>query len=462
MKKNSNRIALFNIASTVILQGLAFFAGPIFSGLLDTANYGIASVYSTWVLLASTVFTLQAGGTVALARSNFPEEDQEAYQSSVLSLSTILYFGFSIVAMAVSLLLKNRFGLSIPLIATGLLHGWGMYCVTFTNAKFTYEFKAGRNFILSVLTSGLTIGLSIILIKRFPPDINYWGRVLGQSVIYTLLGVILFFGVWLKGKKFYDRTFWVFTLPIAIPTVFHSVAGIVLNQSDKVMLKSMVSSSSAGIYALALTFSTVMATIKNALNHTWAPFYFEYTKNREIREMREHARNYIELFTILAIGFILLCREVFHLYANVRFWSGTNLIPLFVLGDYFVFLYTFPVNYEFYHKKTTYIAFGTSGAAFCNIVLNYLLIKFFGITGAVVATLTSHGLQFLFHYIVARNLKMDEFPFSLMDFIPGLCAVCLSWVVYVLTPDLWFIRWGLGVSLGVYLVVKILKRKVIF
>lgn len=73
MEKSKNKTTAFNIASTLILQGLAFFSGPIFSGILGTENYGIAAVYLTWTTLASTVFSLQAAGTLAVARINYPE-----------------------------------------------------------------------------------------------------------------------------------------------------------------------------------------------------------------------------------------------------------------------------------------------------------------------------------------------------------------------------------------------------
>ena len=36
------------------------------------------------------------------------------------------------------------------MVLVGLAHGWGLYVVTFMNSKFTYEFKADKNFILSV------------------------------------------------------------------------------------------------------------------------------------------------------------------------------------------------------------------------------------------------------------------------------------------------------------------------
>ena len=462
MIKSKNKITAYNIASTIILQGLAFFSGPVFSKLLGTNNYGIASVYLTWVQIASTVFSLQAAGTVAIARVNFPSDEQEKYQSSVLSLSTFSFICFSAVTLIVASIASKRFGISVPMVALGLLQGWGVYCVTAMNLKFTYEFKADKNFILSVTTAVLTIGLSITLIRLLPAETNYWGRIIGQSGVYTCIGLFLFILMLRKGRTVYSKKYWLFTLPISIPTIFHQLAHIVLNQSDRVMLQSMVSNSAAGIYALACTFGAVLSTIYHALNNSWVPFYYEYTSHNQIDEIRKHARNYIELFTVVSMGFILLAREVFHIYANRSFWDGTDLIPLFSIGYYFVFLYSFPVNYEFYNKKTKTIAIGTSSAAVCNIILNYFFIRLWGIQGAVIATAISHGLQFVFHFICAKRINPGAFPFKLGDFIPGFLAVCAVCVLYMFTRELWFVRWGLGAVLGVYMLIKIVKRREIF
>ena len=91
--KSQNKIAFFNILSTVVLRGVSIFTAPVFSRLLGDNSYGIVSVYSTWVSIAAILFTLQTQQTLVNARVDFPQEEQPKYQSSVMSLSGMVFFG---------------------------------------------------------------------------------------------------------------------------------------------------------------------------------------------------------------------------------------------------------------------------------------------------------------------------------------------------------------------------------
>ena len=91
MKKSINRIALFNFLSILLLQGISFISAPLFSRLLSTEGYGNLSSFSIWANVLSTVLSLQTGVTIANARVEFPEEEQRAYQSSVMCLSVLSF-----------------------------------------------------------------------------------------------------------------------------------------------------------------------------------------------------------------------------------------------------------------------------------------------------------------------------------------------------------------------------------
>lgn len=462
--KSVNKITLYNILSTVLLQGISLFTAPYFSRVLGNSNYGVVSIYTTWATLLSTVFGLQTQSTIAVSKNEFQGKENIRYQSSVLFLSVLSYAAFSAVMVCCTPVFAKWFGMSNGMYFAVILQSFGMFCSQFLNMKFSYEFKADKNLILSVFISLTSVIIALVMIQILPSDINYWGKITGTLVVYALVSVVACIYIFSKGKTFYVKEFWMYCLPLSIPIIFHSLSGLVLNQSDRIMLQNMENNSTVGIYSLAFSFANVLSVIWNALNNSWVPYYYKYTRENDFESIKIHSRNYAELFTVLASGFILLTPEVFHIFADETYWSGTNLIPLFAIGFYFVFLYSFPVNYEFYNKNTKVIAIGTACAALMNIVLNYFFILKMSMTGAAIATAVSHSFQFIFHHICAKRLiKKGDYPYSVKFYCCCVISFCCVFSFCMIAGNsLTLLRWGFGGALGIFELYRIYKRRSIF
>ncbi|MGM9589477.1 MAG: oligosaccharide flippase family protein [Faecousia sp.] len=460
--RKQNKVAFFNILSTILLRGISLFTAPLFSRMLGDAGYGIVSLYTIWVGVAAIAFTLQTNGTLVNARVEYPEEKQHAYQSSVMTLSLLFFLLCSAVVLLflpqVSALLK----LSRLLVVLILFQSFGNFCLNFLNSKFTYEFKADKNMFVSVGVTLTTLILSVILILLMPEGKAHYGRILALAVTYGSLGIGICGYVLVKGKTFYNREYWTLALTLALPVVFYSLSDLLLGQCDRVMLQWMMSESMVGQYSLAYNFGGIMFTIFVALNNSWTPFFFDDLKQGRHAHLRDQAKNFLELFTVLSVGFVLLAPEVYHIFASREFWSGTMLIPIFVSSYYLNFLCTFPINYEYYHKQTKVVAVMTVGAALVNLGLNYLLIHWIGVTGAALATTVSHGLQLAGHYIYVRYLlKKGNYPFGIRIWAKYALAFFGMVAFVYLTEGLWILRWVVGAAIGIWELGRIRKRKVL-
>ena len=177
--------------------------------------------------------------------------------------------------------------------------------------------------------------------------------------------------------------------------------------------------------------------------------------------MMAKTRNFLELFTILACGFILLAPEVYHIYGGRDYWSSTGIIPLFVASYYFNFLCTFPVNFEYYHKQTKVVAAVTIFSSLLNVALNYLLIKAMGMAGAALATVLSHGVQLCLHHLYCRRLGQGSYPFPVKVWITYAAGFFGILALVYATEGLWLVRWGVGAVLGIYELLRFRKRKVL-
>jgi len=297
-----------------------------------------------------------------------------------------------------------------------------------------------------------------------PKEINYYGRIGAIAGTYAIIGIPICIGILRSGRTFADKSYWKFCIALAIPSVFYNLSDLILGQSDKVMLQQMLGEAQLGRYSAALNFGGIMFTIFVALNNSWCPFFFEDLKQGKLEKVHTKARNFLELFTVLSVGFILLSREVYQgFFVPEAFWDSTTLIPVFVSSYYLNFLCTFPVNFEYYHKKTKVVAVVTITSSLFNIALNYVLITRIGMAGAAVATMISHCLQLTLHHVYVRFvLGRREYPFPLGMWLKYAVSFAAMVVFVLLTENLWLLRWGIGACLGVWELLRIRKRKVLF
>lgn len=456
-----NSQAFFNIMSTVILSGINFFTIPIFTRMLGAASYGVYSLFHSWVIIFTCIMGMETQASGGTARYVFRDNYKE-YLSSSLFLGTLSCTAF----LVLSILLREPLGRVLdfsPFVVVMLfLCAFGNYVVGFAKSMFVYQKKAQANFLLSVSLSVATIGLSIFLLRYFPEE-RHLARILGASLPYIAVAAVLWIWIFFRKPVAYNRHYWTYCLTMGLPLVLHVLANDVLKQSDKVMLNYLGCGAEAvGIYSFICTYTGIVQTLLSALNTSWCPFYYDDLNEQAFDRLKGKCRNYLELFTVLACGFLLVSREVCYVFASREYWSGMGVIPILVLGIYFVFMYQFPVNFEFYNKKTRIIAMGTIGAAVGNILMNLLLIPQFGMYGAAVATAAAYGLLFLAHYYIAGHLKEMKFHMRLWQFLPGLGCVLVCMVLFYALQKLWLVRWTMGACLGIFELLRIVKRKRIF
>ena len=460
--KKQNRVAFFNILSTLLLKGISIFTAPLFSRLLGSSGYGVTSIYSIMTGAVAIAFPLQTQGTLVNARVEYSEDVQNKYQSSVMGLSILSFALFSAVLLLFRKPLGPVLGMDNFLIWLMLLQAFGTFCVSFLNTKFVYEMKAGWNMIISLGVTFTTLILSVVLILQMPQEVNYYGRVLAISLTYGVIGIPACIYIIAKGKSLFNREYWKFCLALAIPTVCYNLSDLILGQSDRLMLNGMLTTAAVGQYSLALNFAGIMFTIFGALNKSWMPFFFDDLKKGDRQRVRSAADNCLELYTVLSVGFLLLTREVYHIFAAEEFWVGTDLVTVFVASYFLNFLCTFPVNYEYYHKKTKIVAVITISSSVLNIGLNYILIRKLGMSGAAIATMVSHSVQLLMHYVYVRYiLGKGDYPFGIRMWGKYLVVFAAAAGVFFLLKDLALLRWAVGAAVGAWELWRIKKRKVL-
>lgn len=465
MKINKdNSQTLFNLTSQVILNGTNFVLLMLFTRFLTTDNYGIVSVYQAYVFFFSVIVGLNLQGSIGTAFIHIDKKEHDNYLSSIFLLSLISFAAILFLSIIFIKPFEKFSQMSLGLIILMLCHSFGNFCFNFATIKYVYLRKAQYSCILALVLSASMILFSWIGITqnyiRIP---QYMGRILGLSVPYIICAAFVFVTILKKGNPFADwAVYWKFCLPICIPLIFHSISQIVLGQTDKIMLQKMADYSVVGIYSFIVTFVHILNSIYMALNNSWVPLYYQYLKEQNREVLFNRSCRYHDLFVILVIGFMMVSPEFVKIFADFKYWGGIELIPLVVLSVYMMFLYSFAANFEFYHRKTKWIAVGTTAAAICNIIMNALLIPGFGMHGAAIATLISYILLFLFHNYCAYKMGKSEYIFKYSFYKKNIIIVLFFCIFFYIFSGFWIIRWMIAVLDAILLIYKVYKHKTFF
>ena len=458
-----NFVAVFNILSPLVLNGLAFFTMPIFTRILGTEAYGLYTNYSSYCNILAVLVGFQAAGAIAPASVYYSGEDRDKCFSNIITMALISAAAIGALLFAFQNPISAFTGISKPMLAVLFFHSLGIFAVNFAASKYNYDKKSFLSFIISTGLSVASIGLSLLLILKIDPTRLYEGYTFGHAAPYALVGVLLAYKMLRRGRSYFNKEYWAFTLALCLPLIFHQLSNSLLHQCDKIMLKNILNDDSAvGIYGFAVTFANILNIVWGALNTTFVPFYHDDVKANNLEALNRKVRNYTFLFSCLAVGFIFASPEVAKLFGAEDFWSATKIIPLLAYGLYFVFLYSFPVNFEFYHRRTKTIALGTALAAVMNVVLNLLFIGWWGMVGAALATAVSYIFLCLFHTILARMAIKEPYPFESKPLIFGFAFVTAALGIFYLIADLWVIRWAIFALLAAAILIKVKKQKTIF
>ena len=452
--------SIIYVLGSFLTSGLAFITTPIFTRLLTPEDYGITSVFATWVSVFTIFVGVQTSSTIATAHIHFKKEEFNQYLSSILFLSTVSFAIVGFICFVFKYQIASLLNLSIGLLIILVLQSFLGYVQQFYNTYLIQTKKSLQSLVLSVSYSFLTVGLSLFLIFHIDTA-RYYGKIIGNAVIACLFGLFLYFVIMAKGRKIISLKYWKYCLPLSLPIILHLLSGLVLGQSDRVMLQSMSGNYEAGVYSFAHNIANILALLWSATNNAWVPWYYENTKIKNTKIINQLAKKYIIFISMGTCVIMLMTPEIMMILGPEEYWTAGRAIPMVVFGIYFSFLCTFVVNFEFYSLNTKWIAFGSIGASIVNIGLNLLLIPQFGGMGAAVATLISYFALFVFHNIIATRL--GGFNISKRLYLYGIGIVSVGFVVINLTYNFPVLRWIIILLLGfglVYFNRKVIKEQI--
>lgn len=382
--------------ATVFTRGLAIVTTPIFTRIMSTSEIGIINLYSSWYSLISVIATLAlTSGGFAVAMNEF-SNDRDRYQSSVLTLTTLIAACLALIYIIAPERWQEFLGLPNGLIILMIIGFIFAPARDFWLARQRYEYKYKLAALVTVISAFVGSTLSILVVVY----LNYCGSshvaegrlYANYAVIYSVCAVIWVFII-KKGKTFYNKEFWKLSLSLSLPLVGYQIASQILNVSDRMMISKMIGNSEVGIYSTLYTVSSLSTMVWGAINSSFVPFLFQNIddKNRK-NDIANVAFKMLASYAVVAILVTFLAPEIVFILATPEYYEAKMIMPPIAAGIFFIALTQIYSNIVVYYKKTKYVMYPSLLAAITNIALNYVFIGKFGYMAAAYTTLISYVL----------------------------------------------------------------------
>ena len=383
-------------------KGISVITTPIFTRLLTTGEYGRYNVFNSWLGIVSIFVSLNLSAGVYSQGLIKYDKDRGVLSSSLQGLTFFLVAGWTAVYLSTHTFWNGLFKLStVQMLA--------MLCMIWTSSVFGFWASEQRVYYRYKALVGVTLGVSlakpilgIFLVTHAEDKVT--ARILGLALVELIGYTWCFIAQMREGREFYSKKFWRYALGYNLPLIPHYLSQIVLNNSDRIMINSMVGNSAAGIYSLAYSLAMIMTIFNTALMNTLTPWIYQKIKDKDINAIAPIA--YLSLGVVAAVNLILiiLAPEAVRIFAPSSYYEAVYCIPPVAMGVLFLYSYDLFAKFAFYYEKTRLIMLASVGGAVLNIVLNYFGIKVFGYVAAAYTTLICYIFYDVFHYILMTNI----------------------------------------------------------
>lgn len=405
-EKKVLKASVWYLISNILVRGIGFLTTPIFTRLMSQYEYGQYNAILSWSSILLVICTLDLATSVARAKYEFYEEINE-YLSSILILSNISTTVFYIVVEINADFFIKFFGMDMLYIRILFIYFLFFPSFDFLRAKQRIygEYKGAT--ILSLAGTAASTLASVALVCLMQDRL--FGRAIGQFGAFIIIGGFLWNFILLRGRSFKWK-YCKYALTISVPLIVHNLSGMLLSNSDRIIIKELCGEEQVALYSLAYTVAMVTSIVLSSLNQAWNPWLFDSLYLNCSEKVRKYSSLYTYLFLAAMIGIMMIVPEIVLIMGGKNYYEARFVMAPVIAGVMFQFVYTMYVNIELYLKRTIEISVGTMIAAIINIALNYLLIPVYGYIAAAYTTLIGYAVLAVIHFaVVEKDGRYKEF-----------------------------------------------------
>ncbi len=418
--KNLFKQTLIYGLATVLPRIISFILNPLYVYYLkDKSEMGDVAIIFSYLVFFNVI--LSYGMETAFFRFYNTEDNKKR----VISTSTITLFWSSIGFLVLSLLFRKTLShwsnISVEYITytIWILTLDSLAIIPFS--KLRAERKPLKYAIIKVGNVTVNLLLTVFFLAFLPQLANqnqagFWnsiyfenfqvGYIFVANLVASLLTFVILIPNYLNIKWKFDYQLWKKMMHYGFPILIAGIAFAINEHFDKILLDWMhVSKSDIGAYAACYKIGMFMVLFRTAYTLGIEPFFFSHASHKNAPQTYAIITKYFVIFgsfiCLFVIAFIDLLKQP--LVPNASYWDAIKVVPLIVLANFFLGIYT---NLSVWYKlidKTKIGAYISIFGAAITLGLNVLLIPKYSYYGSAIATIVAYASMMIISYKMGQK-----------------------------------------------------------
>lgn len=391
-KNKEAKNASWIIGGKIVQMIVSFFVGVLTARYLGPGQYGIINYVAAYVAFFTSFCTLGINSIILKEFADEPEKQGETIGTTlILRAVSSLLSAIMIVAIVAVL---DRDEPTTIVVAVLLSISLVFHVADTFNYWFQFRYQSKVTSIATLTAYIITSAYRIILLIT-GKSIEWFA--FAAAIDYFCIAVVLFVSYrkyhgqklsfsWPRGKLLLGKSY---------HYILSGMMVAIYGQTDKMMLKQMLSEEAVGYYSLASVINNMWVFVLAAIIDSIAPTVVQLFKTDHRLYERKNRQLYaIVLYTsfAVAVGFMLFGRLFIRLVYGEAYLSAVG--PLRIICWYTAFSYLGVARDTWIvcEGQQKYVKYITGGAAVANIFLNLALIPIWGASGAAAASLITQIL----------------------------------------------------------------------
>ena len=384
------------LAERIFRMAVQLFVGIYVARYLGPERFGLLSYANSYVGIFTAIAILGLDGIVVRELVKSPDQRDTLLGTSFLLkvVGTLLMW----VLILATLFFSNNNPLTSSLIA---IIAFGVLFQTFNVIDYNFQAEVKSKYvvhsqIVQLIVSSIT---KLVLILKGLPLVWF-------AAVYSLDAIILAVGLayaYSRNSGSIKKWKWNAKVALALlldswPLMFAYMSYLIYAKIDRIMIKEMLDEHNVGIYSAAYILYEAPLFISLMIAKSVYPILVQYYQDNKNKffQLYSTLSSYMTLLSYLIVLFIFIFHEVLiQITFGESFEESSKILMLLSFGMIPMFNAFLRSSYITISGNQKIILYTTLFSAMLNIVLNLLLIKAYGVIGAVYATVFTQTLSLI-------------------------------------------------------------------